>query len=72
MPIVINLPSIIPAACAQFSIIQDDLVEGDHAVTFVIVGVTPPDGIMINPTLNTHQFTIMDDNDGKYTQQVHQ
>ena len=61
----INLPQVVPTGCAQFNILPDDLVEGDHAVTFVIDSVSPPAGIMISPTLNTHVFTIMDDGEGE-------
>ena len=63
---VINLPQNVPSGCAQFVIIPDDLVEGDHAVTFVINSISPPTtGVMINPALNTHVFTIMDDGEGE-------
>ena len=62
---VVNLSQAVPTGCAQFSIVPDDLVEGDHSVTFVIAGISPPTaGLMINPVLNTHQFTIMDDGEG--------
>ena len=67
---VINLPSATPSACATFSIVPDDLVEGDHAVTFVIAGVSPSDGVIVNQALNTHVFTIMDDDGKEYV--IHQ
>ena len=62
---VINIPQVVLPDCAQFDIIPDDLVEGDHAVTFVIDSISPITGVMISPTLNTHVFTIMDDGEGR-------
>ena len=50
--------------CALFNIVNDVLVEGDHTVIFVIESLSSTDGIMINMMMNTHPFTIMD-NDGK-------
>ena len=58
---VINLTAVTPSACASFSIVPDDLVEGDHTLTFVIASISPTDGVIINPALNTHPFAIMDD-----------
>ena len=60
----INLPADNPSGCATFFIIDDGFVEGDHTVTFVIDSLSSTDGIMINTMMNTHPFTIMD-NDGK-------
>ena len=67
----INLPQNVPTGCAQFSIIDDDLVEGDHAVTFVIDSISPTTvGVMINQMQDTHVFTIMDNSEGEEYVQV--
>ena len=48
-----------PSSCALFTILDDDLLEGDHELTFTIFGFTPTAEIAIgNP--RAHVFTIMD------------
>jgi hypothetical protein len=59
----VNLPADDPRGCATFSIEDDNIVGGVHSVTFVIESLSSTDDIMINTMMNTHEFTIMD-NDG--------
>ena len=67
----ITLPAANPSGCATFNIVNDDLVEGDHTLIFVIDSLSSTDGIMINMMMNTHPFTIMDNN-GKELKYMHQ
>ena len=63
----VNLPADDPRGCATFSIEDDNIVGGVHSVTFVIESLSSTDDIMINTMMNTHEFTIMD-NDGKVSE----
>ena len=48
-----------PSSCALFTIVDDDLLEGDHELTFTIFGFTPMTEIDIGSP-RAHVFTIVD------------
>ena len=60
----IILPPDSPRGCIAFSIVDDDFVEGDHTVTWIIDHILSESSVTLNMMMNTHLFTIMD-NDGE-------